>query len=329
MIGLRIIECGLGTSLQDIGRFGYRRFGVSTSGTMDRRSAALANALVGNVAGSAVIEFHMLGGKLLVEEGPVVIATVGPQCVLRIAGKQINKGCSARAEPGEIVEVESVRQGVFAYVAVGGGFNLNPELGSRSVHRRSGIGGPMLVSGAYLTVSAAPRQLMTISLPKPDTRPIRVVPGPQNDRFVNGAIKALCSSSYVIRSNSDRMAYCLSGPALHHLGDANIISDGVLPGSIQVPGDGQPIVLLRDCQTTGGYPKIATVISADLDRFAQISPGGLVHFLSVTLDQAIVAARAAAAEQTKILATISPAIRLPTTDTLLRLNLIDGVTDGS
>jgi allophanate hydrolase subunit 2 len=121
----------------------------------------------------------------------------------------------------------------------------------------------------------------------------------------------------------------LSGLALHHLGDANIISDGVLPGSIQVPGDGQPIVLLRDCQTTGGYPKIATVISADLDRFAQIPPGGLVRFLSVTLDQAIVAARAAAAEQTEILATISPAIRLPTTDTLLRLNLIDGVTDGS
>ena len=108
-----------------------------------------------------------------------------------------------------------------------------------------------------------------------------------------------------------------------------MISDGVLPGSIQVPGDGQPIVLLRDCQTTGGYPKIATVISADLDRFAQISPGELVRFVTVTLNQAIVAARVADAEQTRMLATISSAIRLPTTDTLLRVNLIDGVTDGS
>ena len=329
MIGLRVIECGPGTSLQDIGRFGFRRFGVSTSGTMDRRSAALANALVGNAAGSAVIEFHMLGGRFLVEEGPVVIATVGAKCVLRIAGKLINMGCSARAEPGEIVEVGSVRQGVFAYVAVSSGFDLTPELGSLSVHRRSGIGGSTLVPGVYLTVAATPQPLMKMCLPEPDIGPIRVLPGPQNDYFIMGAINALCSSSYTIQSHSDRMGYRLTGPTLHLSGDANIISDGVLPGSIQVPGDGQPIVLMRDCQTTGGDPKIATVISADLDRFAQISPGKLVRFVTVTLDQAIGAARAADAEKTRMLATISSAIRLPTTDTLLRVNLIDGVTDGS
>ena len=142
MTGLRVIDCGIGTTVQDRGRFGLRRYGVSTSGTMDIESAGLANALTGNPPEMACVEFQMAGGRFAVEGGHAIVALSGPGCMLRIGGNTVPDGCSARSGPGDVIEVGPVRGGVFAYLAVGGGFDLPEMMGSLSVHRRSGIGGP-------------------------------------------------------------------------------------------------------------------------------------------------------------------------------------------
>lgn len=329
MNGLRIKDCGPGTTVQDLGRYGYRRFGVSTAGVMDRTAAALANVLVGNAPGTACIEFHMMGGQFVVEGCPVVVAVMGPGSSLWIDGKLVAEGHATQAGLGEVVEVGPVRGGAFAYLALAGGIDLAPEMESLSVHRRSGIGGGSLAKGDLVPTIPAPVRLLSILVSKRKTAPIRVVPGPQDDHFAADALSTLCGQAYTIRTDSDRMGCRLSGPVLSHVGKVDIVSDGVLPGSIQVPADGQPIILLRDCPTTGGYPKIATVISADLGSLAQIAPGQSVRFAPVSLEQAILATRAAEADLTRLLATVGPAIKVPTTDALLRTNLIDGAIDGS
>ncbi len=327
--GLRIMDCGPGTTVQDRGRFGLRRFGVSTSGVMDFESAALANALTGNPPDTACVEFQMAGGRLTVENGHAIVALSGPGCVLRIGGQPVTDGCSSRCESGDVIEVGPVRGGVYAYLSIGGGFDLPESMGSMSVHRRSGIGGRALAPGDMLPARAPERGTLSRTTPSTaPTGPIRLVPGPQHDHFAAEALELLSGSPFVVRPDSDRMAYRLDGPPLLHEGDANIVSDGVLAGSIQVPGDGIATILLRDCQTTGGYPKIATVISADLGRLAQVAPGGLVRFASVTPDEAIASARDAADKLRTRIAAIRHVLAEPTTESLLGTNLVGGVTDG-
>lgn len=329
MAGLRVIDCGSCTTIQDHGRFGFRRFGVSTSGWVDRSSARLANALVGNSPFEACVEFQLAGGRLSVEDKEVAIALVGPDCPLRIEGSFVPSNRSARAKNGDIVEVGPVRGGVYAYLAVGGGIDLQPQMGSLSAHARTGIGGKTLAAGDRLPTKAPERGKLLEAVPTTgDDDPIRFVAGPQNDYFAAEALTLLAQCPFTVRHDSDRMACRLSGPELRHLGDANIVSDGVLPGSIQVPGDGVPTVLLRDCPPTGGYPKIATVISSDLDRLAQISPGGIVNFTSVTLDEAVAAALLAKTRMDRTLSSIRPVSLGPTTESLLSVNLIHGSTDG-
>ena len=329
MTGLRVIDCGSGTTVQDRGRFGLRRYGVSTSGTMDMESAALANALTGNLPEMACVEFQMAGGRFVVEDGQAIVALSGPGCKLLIGGNAVPDGCSARSESGDVIEVGPVRGGVFAYLAVGGGFDLPEMMGSLSVHRRSGIGGRALAPGDLLPLKAPERGKLSRSAPTAvPTGPIRLVLGPQHDHFAAEALELLSGSPFVVRPDSDRMAYRLDGPPLLHKGEANIVSDGVLAGSIQVPGDGIPTILLRDCQTTGGYPKIATVISADLGHLAQVAPGGIVQFSSVTPEEAVEAARDAADLLRARIAAIRRARTEPTTESLLGTNLVGGVTDG-
>ena len=329
MAGLRIIDCGPGTTLQDRGRFGFRRFGVSSAGCADQAAAILANALVGNRPCEACVEFQMAGGRFAVENGPVSVALTGPNCLLTVGGRDV-PGCrSALAESDDIVEVGPVRGGVYAYLAIGGGIDLPPEMGSLSVHVRSGVGGGALATGDRLPAKTPEigklREARQFDIA---AGPIRFVAGPQDDHFATEAAELLANGIFTVRRDSDRMACRLSGPALRHLGNANIVSDGVLPGSIQVPGDGVPMVLLRDCPTTGGYPKIATVISSDLDRLAQIAPGGSVRFSKVTLKEAASAARLEKERVNRMLSAIRSVPIDPTTESLLRANLIDGATDG-
>ena len=331
MNSLRVESCGPGTLIQDIGRFGLRRFGVSTSGAMDRMSLATANLLAGNDPDCAAVEFTLQGGTMRNGGEIAMVAVFGSGCSLTVNHRNIPPNRSALAMPGEQIVVGPPRNGVFAYFAVSGGIRTPLQMGSRSTHPRSGIGGRRLMPGDELPcggrgIVPVIRQVDTPS-PVPGDLPVRIMLGPQVHRFTTTGLQTFLNGSYRIASSSDRMAYRLAGPKVEHDGDFNIISDGVLPGSIQIPGDCLPIVLLRDCQTTGGYPKIATVISADMDRLAQRPPGSTVHFLEVSPDQAVQAARAYADTFSHLPSRVRILARRPSSSLLSKLNLVDGVVD--
>ncbi|WP_323040189.1 biotin-dependent carboxyltransferase family protein [Gemmobacter sp.] len=322
MTALVVDRCGPGASVQDGGRVGWRRFGVSGAGAMDRLALAVANALVGNAPGTAAVELTLAGARFRVEGGPVLVAASGPGVTLTIDGRVLAPGVSAKA--AEMVEVSAIRGGVYGYLAVAGGFDLRPEMGSRSVHLRSGIGGAMLAPGARLPVAGG--SLMPLALDRvPDhgAGPIRFMPGPQDDWFGPEALEMLAGTEWQVDARSDRMGRFLAGPAMAPRA-GSMVSDGVLPGAIQVPPAGQPIILMRDCQTTGGYPKIATVISADLDRLSQMPAGA--RFRLVPVDRATAVAAAQRLAQAIVGLSPRPASGVDTAR-LLAVNLIGGVVD--
>ena len=327
--GLSVEHSGPGTSVQDWGRTGWRRFGVPVSGAMDRLALAHANALVGNPPEEAGIEFVLRGGEFTASGAPLLLAVSGPGARLSVAGWDIPAGSAGRSEPGDRIVVSDVRGGVYAYLAIAGGVEGEPELGSRSLHRRSGIGGKPITAGDMLAVrdpSAAERSVRTMPVPAMPSGPIRIIPGPQEDYFTREANELLVTTPYRVLPQSDRMGCRMQGAGLSHRAGHDIISDGVLAGAIQVPGDGQPIVLFRDGPTTGGYPKIATVISADVDRLAQVPPGSAVRFAVADLVEAISAARS----MRRILRSLTDGMGgegLPHSAILLAENLIDGVVD--
>jgi biotin-dependent carboxylase-like uncharacterized protein len=332
MSALEIISAPPVLSIQDTGRTGFRRFGVALSGAMDQRALALANALVGNAPNAAALELAYGNASFLAMDGPLLVALVGPGAVVELAGRIHAGSCSVVIESGVQITAYAARDGVFSYFAVADGIRTPPELGSRSFHLRSGIGGPALAVGDHLPCAGTTLR-PALRLPDGDWRaapgPIRFVPGPQQDRFADRAQATFASSPFTIGHRSDRMALRLSGPSLSHSCGHDIVSDGVMPGSIQVPGDGQPIVLMRDCQTTGGYPKIGTVISADLDRLAQCPPGAAITFKPVTQAEAIAAAQANAADITRIRTRIQSAPAIESSAYLLSQNLIGGVVSGT
>lgn len=332
MTALGIVRTAPGLSVQDGGRRGYRRFGVPLSGAMDLRALALANALVGNPPDAAALEIPFSGDEFRAEGGPLLVAAVGPGVRLDVGGRVAAGQRSLRAEPGERIVLGPVRGGVFSYLAVAGGLLVPPDLVSRSFHLRSGIGGPAPGPGDLLPCLAAPDGAVERILDAEwqwGAGPIRFVPGPQEDRFTQAALATFCSAPFEVDRRSDRMAMRLGGPRLDHTRGHDIVTDGVVPGSVQVPGDGHPIVLMRDCQTTGGYPKIGTVISADLDRLAQCPPGSEVTFRAVTQAEGISFAREGAAALARLLGCVRPAPRSDDSAYLLSRNLIGGVVSGT
>lgn len=329
MTALEIIQCGSGASVQDAGRSGFRRFGVSSAGAMDRRALALANALVGNPPGGAAVELPLAGAVFRVFGGPVLVAASGPGTTFTLSGRAVPEHTSALAVDGDNITVGPPREGVYAYVAVAGGISTTPVLGSRSCHRRSGIGGYVLSPGDRLACAGGITDTplcIASGISYVDRDAIRIVPGPQDGFFGQEVWARLLAAKYQISARSDRMGLCLDGPTLRSAQGHDIVSEGVAPGSIQVPGDGKPIVLGRDCQTTGGYPKIATVISTDLDRLVQIPMGRNVCFRVVSVGDAIDAARDAACWFDALQAAAQPANGAP--PDLLSHNLIGGVTRG-
>ena len=299
---LAVLACTGAVGLQDAGRRGHGRHGLSASGPMDALALAAANALVGNPAGTVALEFGLGGGRFRQEGGDAWMALAGAPSVIRVDGVAVADHGTFRLPDGAGLTVEAPRRGVFAYLARAGGFAVPERLGSRALHQRAGIGGldgrglraGDGLAGADDTPSLDPGFLDP--LPLDTDLPVRVVLGPQADRFTPEAVALFTDAAFTVSHRADRMGIQLDGPALAHGPDGyNIVSDATVMGSVQVPGGGRPIVLMADRQTTGGYPKIATVISADLRRVAQRRPGEALRFRAVPLDEAFALARERAA----------------------------------
>jgi biotin-dependent carboxylase-like uncharacterized protein len=289
MSKLVISAIGPASSVQDGGRYGAQRYGLTPSGAMDRLALAVANSLVGNAPFAAAVEIGPFGAAFTARQGAVRVALAGASRNADISGRAVASDISMTLADGETLTLGFARGGSFSYLAIEGGIAGEPMFGSLAVNARAGLGSPYprpLQAGDELPAAAASGAAeRRIDLPPVVNAPIRLVMGPQDDEF-GDAIHLFLDSEWKISATSDRMGYRLEGPAIKHLHGHNIVSDGTVNGSIQVPGNGAPIVLMPDRGTTGGYPKIATVISADFGRFAQIPAGTGFRFKAVSMADA-------------------------------------------
>lgn len=283
-------QAGPMVTVQDRGRKGLLHVGVSGSGPMDGPSMDLANALVGNGPDCAVLEFAGTGGAFEVTE-PVRFAVTGGAVDIRIDGAAAFPWESHHLLPGQRLAVGAMRDAVWGYLAFSGGIDTPPVLGSRATHLRSGLGG---LDGRRLAANdrlplgkASAGPLLAFRQFWQQARgPIRVVPGPQDDYFDRAAWRVFLDEPFIVSPSRDRMAQILDGPRLPALRGHDIVSDGTVVGSIQVPASGQPIVLMAERQSTGGYPKIATVTSVDLPRLAQTPSGRSIRFVAISQEEA-------------------------------------------
>ncbi len=293
---IRVLEGGISTTVQDLGRYGYQRYGVPVSGAMDPFALRVANLLVGNPEGDAGLEFTLAGARLEFL-ADTVAAITGADLDPRLDGRPLPMWRAVAAPAGGVLSFDEARDGVRAYLAVAGGIAVPVVLGSRSTYTRArlgGVEGRRLEGGDRLPWSSqepADRVECRVFSHEGITgyghsHPLRVVLGPQQHAFTREGIETFLSSTYTVTPMSDRIGCRLDGPTVGHVGAADIISDGVPWGAVQVTGDGKPIVLLADRGTTGGYTKIATVISADLPALAQATPGDMVSFHSVDVEEA-------------------------------------------
>lgn len=335
---LDVIDGGLGNAIQDAGRYGYRHMGVAVSGFLDPLFAACANALVGNADDAAAIEIRGLGPSLKVRQGPIRVALTGAlsASILRHGGsrQELDAWHSATLETGDIIKCGAASGGT-AYLAISGGIDVPLQLGSRATYQRAGIGGidgRLLTDGDALPCHRLARNEYREYRGEPWVHaagPIRLIPGPQTDHFADGELERLLAAPYRVTRDSDRMGMRLDGPALAHRSPAHadIVSDAVTPGTLQVPGNGQPILLLADCQTVGGYPKIATVIRADLPRLAQSRTGDELRFATVDLPGALAIQRGESERLARWKSTIGTYLPAGYLDeaALYTSNLIDGM----
>ena len=314
---LEVLQPGLYSTVQDKGRYGYRAYGVPLSGAMDQRARLCANWLCGNEANAAVLEMTGLGARFLVKK----------DCTIAISGGDMKAVCGDRplanwqshvCHAGEQLAFQYVAQGYRTYVALSGGVDVPLVMNSRSTYVRGkfgGLEGRRLQTGDRLAFgelqTSAARQCLPawFSLAdSSDAHTIRLLPGVQADAFSQEALAALCDETYEVGVDSDRMGYRFSRRAIQPLAQADIISDALIPGAVQIPGNGQPIIMLADCQTTGGYTKIAQVIQPDLDRLAQVQPGESIQFALVTEEQALAIRGAYQAELARLFETRLPAV---------------------
>jgi biotin-dependent carboxylase-like uncharacterized protein len=281
------------TTVQDLGRPGYLRVGIPGSGPLDREAFLLANRLVGNPDDAAGLECTLIGPRLEFTDERLAAVT-GADMVLTLNGSAVEAWQGLRVRPGDVLRLGPARRGVRAYVAVAGGIETPLVLGSRATYvrgRLGGLEGRALRKGDRLPLgpvaAVRPRRLHPGRVPVYGAEAlVHVVLGPQDDRFTAAGIAALLEGPYEMLPQSDRMGARLKGSFIEHTRGHDIISDGVALGGIQVIGEGQPIVLLADRQSTGGYTKIATVCSFDIGRVAQVKPGGRLRFRRVTVGEA-------------------------------------------
>lgn len=298
MSKVHIDQIGPASSVQDEGRHGAQRYGLTPSGAMDVVSLAAANALVGNAALSAAIELGPLGARITARGGAVRLGLSGASRSAAIGQRTLQPNQSFTLAEGETLTLGVARGGVFSYLAIEGGISGEPMFGSLSVNARSGLGSPYprpLQNGDVIDARPASGAAdLRIDLPPSRERPIRVVLGPQDDEF-GAEVETFLGGEWRVSATSDRMGYRLEGPTIRHSHGHNIVSDGTVDGSIQIPGSGQPLALMRDRGTSGGYPKIATIITADIGRLAQTPPGVAFRFQAISVTEAQAEYRAFAA----------------------------------
>ena len=304
---IRVVKPGALSTLQDLGRYGYQRYGVIVDGAMDEWAHRLANLLVGNPESEATLEITMIGPTLAFDEA-AVIAICGADLSPRIGGREVPMDRPVRLRAGSVLEFGRRRSGCRAYLAVSGGYAVAPVMDSKSTYLRGGFGGfdgralrkgDTIAIGSASGVANDPKRVdgdapfgLLPSPPAARSRSIgaevsaRVVAGAQWPVFSDEAQRAFVTTAFTLTSNSDRMGYRLEGTKLATREPIEMISEGVSFGTIQVPPDGNPIILMADCQTTGGYPKIAHAASVDLPMLAQMMPGQTIRFELISLDAA-------------------------------------------
>ncbi|MBW6466110.1 MAG: biotin-dependent carboxyltransferase family protein [Brevefilum sp.] len=291
---LYIQEAALMMTVQDGGRFGYQRYGMPESGPMDGWAFQAANRLVGNDPGAACVEVGFSSAEISLERR-CLLALCGAGYSLSVNGRPLPLWMSFLGKPGDHIRMDKIPGGNWAYLAAAGGIQSEVWMGSRSAYPAAGLG-RKLAQGDRLPLGEpcaqtgrfSGRSFPTAALPPYSLEPvIRVIPGPHLAWFTSESWDSYCQGAYFVSTQSDRMGYRLTGPTLAHHTGADLVSQGMVQGEIQVPGDGQPIVMMPDHPTTGGYACIATVIKADLPRLAQVEPGrGSVRFKPVNLDAA-------------------------------------------
>lgn len=302
-MSLRVIKPGLLTTIQDLGRKGFQKHGVIVSGAMDTYSLRIANLLVGNQEGEAALEVTLMGPTFKVEE----------DCVIAITGGDLSPTIDDRTVPmwrpvyvkkGAILRFGRCKSGCRAYLSVAGGYAISEVLGSKSTYLRGQMGGykgralqvddvvlfnghSTMIKHKWTESFLAAKWFVHAKEFLPSRIPvIRFLAGSQYEYFTNSSKLQFVRSLFKVSSQSDRMGYRISGPALELQHKRDILSEAVSNGSIQVPPDGNPIILLADRQTTGGYPKIAQVITTDLSLIGQLKPGESIQFSQVTLKEA-------------------------------------------
>ncbi|WP_058911658.1 5-oxoprolinase subunit PxpC [Entomohabitans teleogrylli] len=292
---LKIIRAGMQMSVQDGGREGYRQSGVSRCGALDTPALRIANILVGNDADAAALEITL--GQCVIEfESAGWFALTGAGCDARLDDKPVWTGWRLPVKPGQRLTLKSPRRGMRSYLAVAGGLDIPPVMGSCSTDLKAGFGGfhgRLLQDGDRLPLRAGGR---TFSRPQGVRQllwgnRVRALPGPEYHEFSRTAQEQFWRLPWHLSPQSNRMGYRLQGQTLERAHPRELVSHGLLPGVIQVPHNGQPIVLMNDAQTTGGYPRIACVIEADLYHLAQVRLGEPVHFVVCTLEEALQARR--------------------------------------
>lgn len=310
---IEVLKPGLLATVQDAGRPGHRASGMPVAGAMDRLALAAANLLCGNGPGAAALELTLLGGAFRFEEEGYA-ALAGADLRAALDGRPLAPGCAFRVPAGATLALGPAARGVRGYLAVRGGIDVPPLLGSRSTYVRAGFGGFQgrpLRAGDRLPVGRAggpcppPRALRPGELPGPPppgaTVALRLLPGPQEELLDPEGWAALLATAWRVTPANDRMGYRLEGPPLRLAGAADLLTDALVPGAVQVPGSGLPIVMMADCQTTGGYPKPGAVIGPDLRLLAQARAGDAVRFVRCGQEEAV----AAVAEERALLARLA------------------------
>jgi antagonist of KipI len=292
---IQVASPGLFTTVQDLGRWGHQHHGVPVAGPMDSFAHRLANLAVGNDPECATLEITLAGPKLRFDR-PVRFAMTGAQCALTLDGRHVEPNVPFEAAAGSELSIGWATRGARAYLAISGGIDVPRVLGSRSTHapsRMGGLDGRALKAGDRLSVAQVPRHesrsIVPLALPDGGAR-VRILPGPEAAAFADDALRVLTRSNLLLHQDSNRMGFRLIGPALEPSVPGGL-SVATTMGTIQVPPDGQPILLMADCQTTGGYPRLAHVISADLGLAGQLKPGDWIGFELCLPDEARAALR--------------------------------------